>query len=1281
MKLRIFFSWQVTTTTTYNKNFILKCIEKATKDLKLTPEFKEVEFIILEGVRGEPGSPPVASKIMDERIPSCDIFIADLSVVNSITSTQKFFRWLSGEKFKPFQNNNVINEHGVASNALGFEKIIGVLNNVYGSPNDNPDNIPFDLRHIRYPIEYKYSEKTSDKEAVQKSLVSDLRSAIKDTAKFALQNQKNKYNPLIVWSEWEKNILTEQPFIPNEKTEEVKELIIAAIKNSGITTRILGLSGLGKTRILLETFRPSALDNGSILLSSRVLYLNCNYHPNADYYSILSKLALDQEDRIVVLDNCPMTVHRQVTAFTKREDNKLSFISLDSNPEEIERDKINGVNYIIIKKEDLISVVDEILKRDFGNIGDENIRKIKEFSQGIPLMAVLLGESVKNGERFIGKLDDKELLDKLLGEKGKDPKNRTILKSCAIFSYFGFDDDLASQVQFIAKNKNITSLDIDDAVVVNDFHEICRHYLKREIFEPRGRFIAMRPFPLAMSLAQEWLEPCTPQRLIDVITGIASLQEPDRKDLSEALAEQMKYLGYNDKAVQIIDKIIGVDSPFDNAEVLNTELGSRLFRSFVEVNPVAVSQNFVRCFSGKTTEQLLEIVDGRRNLVWVLEKLCFDRRTFSDSVKILYAFAVAENESWANNATGQFLHLFNVILSGTEATLKDKWEVIEWGINHKDERFYNLAIGAMKRGLNYSHFSRMSGAEKQGNKTLQDNQPTWIEISEYWNSILSRLVEIIKKNNEYSESAANGILDNLRSIIGARQGSIILPYIGKIAEIKNFDWDAGLRILKLTRKYEKNVMSQEMLQQVNAMIESLEKHDFNSKFVALSNWYYSDEDEIYSADKVKERFRQLAEEFITTEVSWEEVFPQLYSKPQSYSFEFGKSVYQLLKNNNEKLNHFITYSLEILSTIPKEERNPQVLGGFIAESTDDIKEQFYQKVYDSGDLNYLLFYFISSDAGGKKYFDLLFSLIDSNKCDLSLFNILTYGISLAHLNEDELLRFADRLFAYGDGGYTVVFDLFFDLGYRDDATRKFLLPIYKKCIYRLGINKEEQRPMDRFKWTQAITNILMNPGESEFAVFINHSVISSITWENSYHLDHDMQKIYGLLITIHFDSIWPELSLALLSKEEQYITFYGLKHILGSHIGGVGRSSGILFDGNINHIFKWCQEYQPLAPARLAELAPIFDNDNTDFSKWHPVTSRIIDEFGHIKEVLSSLSANMGTFSWTGSVVPMLEAKKELFKLLSNHEKPLVREWATSNIAYLEKEVEREKIRDAESFL
>lgn len=1282
MKLKIFYSWQTETDTTYNKNFILRCIDKAVKNLNRKPEFKDVEFIVQEGVKGEPGSPGVASKISDERIPNCDIFIADLSVVNQIGRFAKWIQKHVDKKiFRPAQNNNVINEYGIATNAIGVQKIIGVLNNAYGSPNENPNNIPFDIRHLRFPVSYTYSSKTKDKTQAQKELVDGLTAAIRDTSIFALQFQKSKHNPLMVWSDWEQTIPITENFIPNAKAEEIQKAVQQILSDSKLTLRILGLSGLGKTRMLLEVFRPINGNHNSILLSSRVLYVNCNDNPNADFQAIFSKLNLEQEGRIVILDNCSIEIHRQALGFAKRENNKTSFISLDSNPEEITHNKINGVNYLVINKEELVTVVDEILDRDFGGIGEENIKTIKEFSQGIPLMAVLLAESVKNGEKFIGKLEDKLLLDKLLGPKGQQDRNRTILKACSIFNYFGFMNELTTQVEFIAKNKNITSLNGDDTVILNEFNEVCNHYLKRGIFEYRGRFIGMRPFPLAMSLAQEWLEPCTPTRLFDVIVSIAQLPEPDRINLSDALSEQMKYLGYNDKAVEIVKKITGPDSPFDNAEVLNTELGSRLFRSFVEVNPIAVSQNFKRVFSEKTTAELSNIKEGRRNLVWVLEKLCFDKRTFKDSAKILFSFAVAENETWANNATGQFLHLFNIHLSGTEATLSERWEIIEWGLNKGNEKYYELAINAMKTGLNYGNFSRMGGAERQGSKRLYDNEPTSLEIKEYWSNILNKLTEIIKSKSKFADSASEAIANSIRTFFRIGWGEFVFSFINEIAKTKNYDWDGGLKGLKLARKYEKNVLSEGLLNQTNELITALTKTDFATRYLTLSGSYHLDNDEPYSSEKIKMAVIALADEFITTNIPWENTVTIFYKNQQIYSYFFGKRLYEILKNDKEKVNHFIDLSLKTISNISVDERNLTVLGGFIAESDDELKKDFYSRIFHSNEYCCFLFYFLSIDYFGKTYFHLLFDLIDNDKCKLSNFYTFIYSNALRQLNLEELNNFSNRLFEYQDEGYEITFDIFIDLAHGDDDKTQSLLPVFKQCIYRLGVDRKIKRQLDDYKWTEAISLIISNENEIEFAKFINKSVIDSITWENTYHLDDYIQKVYAILMKVHFNAIWPDLSEALLSKEENYLTFFSLKHILGSHIGGVGRTEGVLFIGNIDEIFKWCGENAPLAPSRLAELTPIFNNYNTDYSEWHPVTLRLLNEFGNINEVLNGLSANMGTYSWTGSLVPYLESKRELFKKILSHPREEVRNWAQSYINYLDKEIEAEKNRDAESFL
>ncbi|MFC0263705.1 hypothetical protein [Fontibacter flavus] len=1282
MEIKIFYSWQTSTKTKYNKNFILNCLEKATKKLNRKPDYKGINFKVLEGVRDEPGSPSVASTITDLRIPNCDIFVADLSVVNHIPNWKKGIRKWMGDPFKPFQNNNVLNEHGVAKNALGNERIIGVLNNIYGSPNNNPENIPFDLRHLRFPIEYSYSKRTKDIEKVKNQLINTFCSAVEEVVLHVLRHQKEKYLPFITWNGWLDYNAPSKAFCTNDKIVDTISQIKSGINEHTKSIRLLGLSGLGKTRIVLEAFRETEEQNvDGVPMKNKVLYIDCNVNEGVNYHSILSKLSEDKEDKVIIIDNCSKSLHRRLLPLINNDNNSLSLITIDSNPEEFELDRINGVSYILFKKEDLSSVVNDILQEDLAILGEDTISKIKEFSQGIPLMAVLISESMKEGEKYVGRLDDKDLLDKLLGKKGEEETWRTILRSCSIFNYFGYEDELKSQLEFIAKNNNITSLEIGDQIVVNKFYEVCSHYLKREIFERKGRLIGMRPFPLAMYLAQEWLEPCTPERLVQVINSISELDNPDRKNLSEAMAEQMKYLGYNEKAKEIIEKIAGPNGPFDNAEVLNTELGSRFFRSFVEVNPIAVAKNFTRIFS-LPPEELYKIDEGRRNIVWVLEKLCFDRRTFLAGAKTLFSFAVAENETWANNATGQFIQLFKILLPGTEANLDERWAIIEWGLDKNEPKYYELAIKAMASGLSYGHFSRTGGAEQQGTMKLLDYQPSWEEVSTYWNRILLKLVSIIKSKEHFKDEVCDIIANSIRSISNAGFARIILKYIVEVAEIKNYDWDEGLKGLKEAFKYEKTNLNVEELGQIELLIDKMTKKDFQSKYVNISNSYYL-ETEDYSSEGIKDAVINLADEFISQELSWEENLPLIFSRQVIFSFYFGRRVYELIEGDKLKVMSFLEDSVSVIKEINIKDRNITAFIGFATQLNDEEKSQFYHTLKEDEDLNYLLFSFLASDPEGWKYFELLFELIDKGKCELSGFQYFTHANSLSQFDYSELEKFSKKLFSYGKEGYELVFDMFFSLGFHNEEIKNKLIPIFKECIYTIGINKEAKHQLDGYRWSQTICDILNHKDETEFAVFINKLIIDSFSRDNMvFSSDSDFQRIYEVLMKIHFQSVWTDLSNALLYIEDDFVKFYGLKSILGSRIGGVGRRSvGILFDGDIEKIFNWCSTKKPLAPARLAELVPIYAENNNQYTEWHPYAKRLIDDFGHIKEVLISLNSNMGTFSWTGSLVPLLEAQKELFLSIKNHEIQLVSEWVMGNLDNIDEQIKRERNRDQETYL
>lgn len=1031
--------------------------------------------------------------------------------------------------------------------------------------------------------------------------------------------------------------------------------------------------------------------------------MNCNNHPDFDYEVLFQKLVQDGADHIIVMDNCPAELHRSLSSVVHNSSNRLFLITTSSNPEEIQQ-RIREVDYLLIAKNELATVVNELLEKELTELGTDKIAIIKQFAQGIPLMAVLLVESLKKGEAFVGRLDDTSLLDNLLGANGKGKRWRIILRSYALFSYLGIEDELYSQLEFVALTPIITSLDGGREVILQEFHEVRQYYQQREIFERRGRTVGMRPFPLAMHLALEWLDLCPPTRMAQVLRAMDGLAEPNRRSLMDALAEQMKYLGFDERAVAIVQKLVAQGGPFDNAEVLNSELGSRLFRSLAEVNPVAVSAYLVRQLAGMTQTQLLAIDAGRRNLIWVLEKLCFDGRTFADSSRLLYALAAAENETWVNNATGQLLQLFTVLLAGTEANLDERWRLLEWGMMQQGENYHELALKAMRVGLSFGHFTRMNGGEVQGTKTLQDYRPTDAEMAAYWARIIAQLTAYVESGPPYADTASEILLNSLRGLARAGQLSLLMPSLQQLVAHQRLARPAAEKALRFTIRFEKDNLNFDERRSLEELLTELtsDEGDFLTRYTDLQNAAALIE-ERYSSEKHRQLMEGLAEDFIGQSLDWDTQLPSLYQQRQPYSYYFGKRFYQLIQGDAVQVQHFIDLSLRVLREANPATRDQSLLAGFIEAAPDWVKASFYELLKTDSNLKCQLFYFVASDVEGYRHVALLHQLIAEGNCQVQEFAALKYGGLLEKLTDEQLIEFSEQLLAYRKPGYHVVLDLYFTLAFNDVRLRELLLPVLEQCVRRLGVAKVLNDKKDRYRGSQTITWLLQEATRHQFAALVNQSIIASINWNNYYHLDGDVQRIYELLLNIHFTSIWPELSAALLAQGDEYVTFQGLKHILGSGIGSVSRPIGVLFTNNPANtevMFSWCHAHPPLAPARLAELTPIFAEqentapayarsrhaDSTEETKrqiavdptWHPVARQLLDEFGHLPEVLRNLEANMGSYSWTGSIVPLLKGQRELFAQVRQHPIPTVAAWASLNMNRLDEQIRREKNRDDE---
>ena len=162
----------------------------------------------------------------------------------------------------------------------------------------------------------------------------------------------------------------------------------------------------------------------------------------------------------------------------------------------------------------------------------------------------------------------------------------------------------------------------------------------------------------------------------------------------------------------MLDKLLGENSPFGNAEVIDTDLGSRLFRSFVEVNPDAVADCLWSVIGSSSIDGLRLIDEGRRNLVWSIEKLCFEPRTFDKGAEMMLLLAMAENEHISNNATGQFVALFPLYLPATAATLEQRLLFLQRQMQYEERQL--LLMSALGRALRTRDFIFFGGAEQRG---------------------------------------------------------------------------------------------------------------------------------------------------------------------------------------------------------------------------------------------------------------------------------------------------------------------------------------------------------------------------------------------------------------------------------------------------------------------------------------------------------------------------------------------------------------------------------------
>ena len=94
--------------------------------------------------------------------------------------------------------------------------------------------------------------------------------------------------------------------------------------------------------------------------------------------------------------------------------------------------------------------------------------------------------------------------------------------------------------------------------------------------------------------------------------------------------------------------------------------------------------------------------------------------------------AAETEENISNNASGQFKELYQLQLSGTEASPEERLLVLDEGLKSTDSKERALCVDALGQMLQIGHFTRGGGAEEIGSERLEDWTPkTYGEIWDF----------------------------------------------------------------------------------------------------------------------------------------------------------------------------------------------------------------------------------------------------------------------------------------------------------------------------------------------------------------------------------------------------------------------------------------------------------------------------------------------------------------------------------------------------------------------
>ena len=1039
-----------------------------------------------------------------------------------------------------------------------------------------------------------------------------------------------------------------------EKFVESKKIsnIINQLQGEGKRLRFMALSGMGKTRIVLEAFKKQE---------------NVFYSPVCECKEGLLRLLTHRKEGVIIIDNCPIEKQRDIEKILSETVNNFKLVTIHNVLTNSEMRVDAGLLDFTYK--DSAEIIEKILSDSPVLVGKDDLKdRIRLRSGNIPFMALLLLQAYERNRNL--KIENRNaVLSSLLRSCEEDSNKWRVLNCVSMFDPLGKDDGLQDEFTFVITNPDIHRIEKEQEQVNLIFKNTLQEFEERQLVEHDGSCIRVRPLPLAEWLAEDWLQR-NGADLEAILLKISATEQSLSIRLMSRIDKRFKGLKDSPYAQELVkDFNIPEKGVFSKDGLAFSNAGSQLFLSMGQVNPTAVAQNMYSLLRKKTSHWLKNAMDARvrRNWVWALTNIAADSAAFPNAARSLLLLALAESEGYTNNATGQFMQLFHIMLSGTMAPLEPRADIIEEMYSNGIER--ELIMQTIRHAYTvHSVILDMNDCVRDEEGNLCEYTPeTYGHILRYWMRCKGVLELIATEKAEYRVHIRYWLPNCLRDMC-EYGGWVVYEQLLNTFYIEGDDWIEMYKGISFYLKH--GNMTGDLRTKLEEWKQKLTPKNFLNRLNKVILEAFADRKISYEErqEYEKELMLPLVDEFVNGKL-YEDGYtlPTMIRDETFRNYLFVREMVKLIEEGGvyeSVVGHIIEtirgemheFESIFVRMFALEIRNKNRLNQFrdelfklkyyrmaatIEGLLDDDKHNRLMKVIEAFERGEYDACCVDNYLRGLRYRELPYSL--------EIYNVLHNHPS------EELNDLANRFMSYSCIHMST--DEIMASGKLKEFEQVLLSYPYK------GPNNQLAH-----EYVRKINQILLDIEDAEFAFAVHRKAVETLSID--YVSDNPFEHIYFTLLPKYQDAILLDLIEVLADEKNLYYNLSMTNH-LGS---GFSTGNGPLFQCDNEVLKTACKKHPKCLPRLFANMCPIYEwvgEKRVSLSKFF---LWLCDEFGDNVEVLYAFDANLNTFSWTGlgGMSSYYAAEIPYFEPLLNHPKLTVREWAKAEIQSIQKDVERE---------